>query len=387
MILLSFLILSRVTSEITDFEVALHLKRISDFDKTDILTSHNYERGLVCSPDLTWDAELAIIAQTYSEKCVMAHNTVALSKGLGENLYGGSFNGITPVYAVYSWASERSKWNCGTSTCCSAGTGHYTQLVWNTTRQIGCGATNCVFGGGTVRMLWVVCNYYPAGNNAIQGFICDGNCGGSGSTTSVASTNAVSTVIPTVIPTKIPTVTPTQFPTIIPTVTPTKIPSVTPTKIPSVTPTKIPSVTPTIIPTQFPTITPTKIPTVTTSIILTQFPTVTPTQFPTVTPTKIPTVTPIVIPTVTPSISTQFPTIIPSPTNPPNKSMVPTLLGVGFCVVTYFLLIVKMIHWNYKKELNNNDVELNQKSKEIKNIELNSEREFMKIVNEMKNIK
>ena len=44
--------------------------------------------------------------------------------------------------------------------------GHYTQLVWANTTQVGCGVTQCTtnspFGGGTWN--YVVCRYSPPGN-------------------------------------------------------------------------------------------------------------------------------------------------------------------------------------------------------------------------------
>jgi hypothetical protein len=51
-------------------------------------------------------------------------------------------------------------------TCTSAmrsdGCGHYTQVVWRASTQIGCGVTSC--GSGFRMQTEVICNYAPAGN-------------------------------------------------------------------------------------------------------------------------------------------------------------------------------------------------------------------------------
>lgn len=44
-----------------------------------------------------------------------------------------------------------------------SGLGHYTQIIWKETRQIGCGFEECDASQGGLRGV-MVCNYYPPGN-------------------------------------------------------------------------------------------------------------------------------------------------------------------------------------------------------------------------------
>lgn len=131
--------------------------------KKDILKAHNYHRSRHQVDDLKWNSEIQVIAQAYSEKIAQGHSLVHSSnkyKGnsLGENLYmhSGSINGED---ASNSWYSEIDYYDFSTySSKTGDATGHFTQLVWKSSREIGCGAacdgSYCV----------CTCNYYPAGN-------------------------------------------------------------------------------------------------------------------------------------------------------------------------------------------------------------------------------
>ncbi len=64
-----------------------------------------------------------------------------------------------PSYTVDDWGSEINDYNGEKTGEPTRGVvGHYTQIVWRTTTQVGCAAFKC---GST---LLVVCNYNPAGN-------------------------------------------------------------------------------------------------------------------------------------------------------------------------------------------------------------------------------
>jgi hypothetical protein len=76
--------------------------------------------------------------------------------------------------AVQGWSAEVACYTYGTfmagdkcdMACTSAmnsdGCGHYTQVVWRASTQIGCGVTSC--GSGFNMQTEVICNYSPAGN-------------------------------------------------------------------------------------------------------------------------------------------------------------------------------------------------------------------------------
>ena len=119
---------------------------------------------------LGWSAAIAALAQTYSSACVYAHSGRA---GYGENIYAAA--GFTPTMrdAVNAWLSEQPYYNYAANTCSAPsppGTcGHYTQTVWDSTAQVGCGLSYCTqntpFGSKFPNWYFVVCDYAPAGND------------------------------------------------------------------------------------------------------------------------------------------------------------------------------------------------------------------------------
>src|SRR3990167_5337590 len=72
------------------------------------------------------------------------------------------------IQSIDLWDGERVDYDISANAC-GAGKvcGHYTQIAWNTTQQVGCGWKVCTSNspfssGGT--WTYTVCNYYPAGN-------------------------------------------------------------------------------------------------------------------------------------------------------------------------------------------------------------------------------
>jgi pathogenesis-related protein 1 len=142
-------------------------------EQTELVTAHNTWRSLVKVPPLTWSSSLANTAQVYADKlkttqaCKMIHSH---TNGLGENLFWASAltysNGssaiqvVSPTKAVEEWGSEKADYNY-TANACTKGKmcGHYTQVVWKDTTQVGCGKAICTDNS----QIWV-CNYTPAGN-------------------------------------------------------------------------------------------------------------------------------------------------------------------------------------------------------------------------------
>ncbi|XP_013407800.1 GLIPR1-like protein 1 isoform X2 [Lingula anatina] len=130
-----------------------------------MLDSHNSKRSSV-SPSaasmtrLIWDDRLAAGAQTWAEGCKLAHRI----GNYGENLYV-STNPPEPTDAVDGWDEEK-KWYDLSSNSCNDGEmcGHYTQVVWATTRQVGCGINMCTNGAIFGTWYYIVCRYWPQGN-------------------------------------------------------------------------------------------------------------------------------------------------------------------------------------------------------------------------------
>lgn len=134
-----------------------------------MLLRHNYHRKRHQVDELTRNSEIEAIAQAYSEKLAsersMYHSDNDYNGSpLGENLYACWGSGqitITGADATDSWYSEVSDYDFNNPGY-KSGTGHFTQLVWKNSKQLGCGVS-CQNSYCSV-----TCNYYPAGNYLSQ---------------------------------------------------------------------------------------------------------------------------------------------------------------------------------------------------------------------------
>jgi len=148
---------------------------------TGTVAAHNSWRAQVGSPNLVWNNAIAVVAQQWADElagrpdCRLEHRSSAdlaiLEGGLGENLYtkGASPNPptVTPQEVVDGWGSEIQYYDATTHTCQQGQVcGHYTQVVWSTTAEVGCGTATCV-NGAFQNVIWV-CNYRSPGNIAGQ---------------------------------------------------------------------------------------------------------------------------------------------------------------------------------------------------------------------------
>ena len=120
-------------------------------------------------PDMTWSPDIAKIAQAYadnlaSQGCILVHSHTA---GYGENIAEFGGKAATPEEVVTAWASEGACYTYGPITAndscpCTPSSGgacgHYTQVVWRGTTEVGCGVATC-----PGKEVWV-CNYKPPGN-------------------------------------------------------------------------------------------------------------------------------------------------------------------------------------------------------------------------------
>jgi hypothetical protein len=91
------------------------------------------------------------------EGCSLIHSQ---NNPYGENLFGGPGGPYTALDAAQAWYSEIEKFHYGVLTDANwYPTGHYTQVIWHTTTQVGMGQATCS-GGGTV----IAAEYNPPGN-------------------------------------------------------------------------------------------------------------------------------------------------------------------------------------------------------------------------------
>jgi uncharacterized protein YkwD len=122
------------------------------------VAAHNAARAKHCAAPLTWSPKLAAVAQKWADTLKAKGCSFGHSGGqYGENLAAGTDGVLDPEGVVAMWYDEIAKYkfpNGGFSMT----TGHFTQVVWRGTTQVGCGHSECKGND-----IWV-CNYDPAGN-------------------------------------------------------------------------------------------------------------------------------------------------------------------------------------------------------------------------------
>ncbi|KAI7734179.1 hypothetical protein M8C21_031907 [Ambrosia artemisiifolia] len=126
----------------------------------DYLNAHNAARSQVGVGNMVWNATVAGYAQRYANQRIGDCRLIHSSGPYGENLAWGT-GAFTGVSAVNLWVNERTSYNHGTNTCARGSVcGHYTQVVWRSSNQLGCARVQCANNGGW----FVICSYYPRGN-------------------------------------------------------------------------------------------------------------------------------------------------------------------------------------------------------------------------------
>lgn len=131
----------------------------------EILNAHNSYRSQVGVPPLTWSDTLASHAQEWanylSSNGLFQHSG---AEGEGENLWMGTSGAFSFTQMIESFGNEKQHFVGGTFPNVSntgnwQDVGHYTQMVWRNTTQVGCAVVDG--GDGKARL---VCRYSPQGN-------------------------------------------------------------------------------------------------------------------------------------------------------------------------------------------------------------------------------
>ena len=157
---------------------------LSATKQSELLRAHNYLRASTkpkpCSPLLpvVWNRKLATVAQRYAESCIWRHNPKRTSQAggdfyaVGENLAFTTHVNSNVTELVIAWYKEIDSYNFYSGKCDDV-CGHYTQIVWNTSTEVGCGAHVCripdivgypIPNSNFKEAIILVCNYGPAGN-------------------------------------------------------------------------------------------------------------------------------------------------------------------------------------------------------------------------------
>ncbi|XP_065357746.1 uncharacterized protein LOC135951926 [Calliphora vicina] len=122
------------------------------------LDSHNKYRAIHGSPAMKLNRKLCNLAQDWSnhlaKKRSMSHRP---QNEYGENIYYALNMEPTAEHCVKSWYDEIKNYNFSKPGF-SSKTGHFTQVVWRDSIEVGVGITKLN------NMTFVVCNYSPAGN-------------------------------------------------------------------------------------------------------------------------------------------------------------------------------------------------------------------------------
>ena len=143
-----------------------------------IVSLHNELRAEKSQESLKWSGTLASYAQQWvdhlanNKNCEMKHrpNQGEFKQIYGENLFWSSASetedgdisllNFGAKEVVNAWAVEEDFYNYQTNECeFEKDCGHYTQIIWHETKEIGCAMAICE----DKSQVWA-CNYSPRGN-------------------------------------------------------------------------------------------------------------------------------------------------------------------------------------------------------------------------------
>lgn len=132
-----------------------------------VLASHNAERAKLGISPLRWDPALAASAQRWADHLAATgrfeHAPENAKAPEGENLWAGTKGYYAPEAMVDAWVREKKYFRPGvfpdnSTTGRVEDVGHYTQLVWRETGEVGCARAT------SAEEDILVCRYADAGN-------------------------------------------------------------------------------------------------------------------------------------------------------------------------------------------------------------------------------
>lgn len=130
-----------------------------------LLAAHNVERERLGLPLLRWSDRLAGQAQVWADHQARhgIYEHAEERYGAGENLWMGWIGSTTPEEMIQAFIDERAYFRPGrfpdvSTTGTWQDVGHYTQLIWRETEELGCAMAQ------GQESEYLVCRYYPAGN-------------------------------------------------------------------------------------------------------------------------------------------------------------------------------------------------------------------------------
>ena len=124
----------------------------------DMLAVHNAVRARVGMAPLAWSRRLEVRSRDWANTLLARRKFVHRPNSTyGENLFEITGASASSAQVVKVWAEEIRNYDYDLNRCRGV-CGHYTQIVWGNTKEVGCAVAR---GGG--REVWV-CDYDPPGN-------------------------------------------------------------------------------------------------------------------------------------------------------------------------------------------------------------------------------
>ena len=139
--------------------------RLGHQHKADLLAAQNKYRTELGETPLIWSNKLEANAQAWAEHLANKVHAIVHSGATasGENLAAGTAGHTSLANLVNLWGAEKQHFVDGSFPHVSRtgdwkAVGHYTQIIWRKTKEVGCGMAT---GGGQD---YLVCQYHPRGN-------------------------------------------------------------------------------------------------------------------------------------------------------------------------------------------------------------------------------
>ena len=155
------------------FSLGSNLRRLDNFNwdlyYAELVNTHNILRAKHGQYPLNKDKKLENLAKETANDSLIA-GTLKYGEAYrngeyyGQNLYLGSGNPHTGKYVAEYWYSENIYYNYGIGKSNNGATiGHFTQIIWKTTKKIGCAVS---IGRWKIykESYYICCYYYPGGN-------------------------------------------------------------------------------------------------------------------------------------------------------------------------------------------------------------------------------
>jgi hypothetical protein len=151
----------------TGFPTLAMATGLTQAEKDSMLTAHNNARASISNaipqiPSVTWSESIASTAQELANQIKFDSCRLQYKRNIpyGQTLAYTGESQATPADVVNVWMSEKEYYDPITGRCNTSisACGHFTQVVWRKTRQIGCGVATC-----SRSQVWV-CMYNPQGN-------------------------------------------------------------------------------------------------------------------------------------------------------------------------------------------------------------------------------